>query len=112
MKVNGSQVDVDDFKDLTSSERVKNIIDVAEYYGYSGDRVRGGLVFCSRTEEAETLSELFNGIGKKESGRKYRTVALTGKIAKLLAGRRWRCLRRIRSMMVRFWITFYRRYFQ
>ena len=78
LKVNGSQVDVNDFKDLTSSERVKNIIDVAEYYGYSGDRVRG-LVFCSRTEEAETLSELFNGIDKKESGRKYRTVALTGK---------------------------------
>ena len=76
MKVNGSQVDVNDFKDLTSSERVKNIIDVAEYYGYSGDRVRG-LVFCSRTEEAETISELFNGIDKKESGRKYRTVALT-----------------------------------
>ena len=78
LKVNGSQVDVDDFKDLTSSERVKNIIDVAEYYGYSGDRVRG-LAFCSRTEEAETLSALFNDIDKKESGRKYRTVALTGK---------------------------------
>ena len=78
LKVNGSQVDVNDFKDLTSSERVKNIIDVAEYYGYSGDRVRG-LVFCSRTEEAETLSAMFNSIDKKNSGRKYRTLALTGK---------------------------------
>lgn len=78
LKVNGGQVDVGDFKDLTSEERVKNIIDVAEYYGYSGDRVRG-LVFCSGTDEAQALSALFNSIDKKNSGRKYRTVALTGK---------------------------------
>lgn len=78
LKVNGGQVDVGDFKDLTSEERVKNIIDVAEYYGYSGDRVRG-LVFCSGTDEAQALSALFNSIDKKNSGRRYRTVALTGK---------------------------------
>lgn len=77
LKVNGSQVDVNDFNDLTSGERVKNIIDVAEYYGFSGERVKG-LVFCSRRSEAETLSAMFNCIDKKNSGRKYRTVALTG----------------------------------
>lgn len=77
LKVNGSQVDVNDFNDLTSGERVKNIIDVAEYYGFSGERVKG-LVFCSRRAEAETLSAIFNCIDKKNSGRKYRTVALTG----------------------------------
>lgn len=77
LKVNGSQVDVNDFNDLTSGERVKNIIDVAEYYGFSGERVKG-LVFCSRRSEAETLSAMFNSIDKKNSGRKYRTVALTG----------------------------------
>lgn len=37
LKVNGTQVDVSDFNDLTSAERVKNIIDVAEYYGHSGE---------------------------------------------------------------------------
>ena len=78
LKVNGAQVDVDDFKDLTSTERVKNIIDVAEYYGYSGNRVRG-LVFCSTVDEAQMLSEIFNGMEKKGSGRKYRTLALSGK---------------------------------
>lgn len=77
LKVNGGQVDVNDFNDLTSGERVKNIIDVAEYYGFSGERVKG-LVFCSRRSEAETLSAMFNCIDKKNSGRKYRTVALTG----------------------------------
>lgn len=77
LKVNGSQVDVNDFNDLTSGERVKNIIDVAEYYGFSGERVKG-LVFCSRRSEAETLSAMFNSIDNKNSGRKYRTVALTG----------------------------------
>lgn len=77
LKVDGKPVDVEDFNDLTSVERVKNIIDVAEYYGYGGDRVRG-LVFCSRTAEAQRLSEMFNGIEKKGSGRMYRTLALTG----------------------------------
>lgn len=77
LKVDGRQVDVGDFSDLTSDERVKNIIDVAEYYGYSGDRVRG-LVFCSCVDEAQKLSSMFNCIDKKESGRKYRTLALSG----------------------------------
>ncbi len=77
LKVDGRQVDVGDFSDLTSEERVKNIVDVAEYYGYSGDRVRG-LVFCSSVDEAQKLSSMFNSIDKKESGRKYRTWALSG----------------------------------
>ena len=78
LKVNGTQVDVNDFNDLTSAERVKNIIDVAEYYGHSGDRVKG-LVFCSTVEEAQRLSDIFNGIEKKGSGRNYQTIALSGK---------------------------------
>ena len=59
-----------DFTLLTSDERVKHIIDKIEFYGYSGDRVKG-LIFCSRTDEAKELSELFNKRG-------YRTVALSG----------------------------------
>lgn len=59
-----------DMNHLDDDERVKNIIEKMEYYGYSGDRVKG-LVFCSRVDEAKKLSEKFNSRG-------YRTVALSG----------------------------------
>lgn len=58
------------FNLLVSDERVKYIIDNIEYYGYSGDRVKG-LVFCSSRNEAVKLAHRFNLIG-------YRSVALTG----------------------------------
>lgn len=47
-----------DFSQLVSDERVKHIIEQAEYYGYSGERVKG-LVFCSRVEESKELSNKF-----------------------------------------------------
>ena len=59
-----------DFNLLTGDERVRHIIEQAEYYGYSGDRVKG-LIFCSRIDESEELSQKFNALG-------YRTVALNG----------------------------------
>lgn len=59
-----------DFNQLTSDERVRHIIEQAEYYGYSGDRVKG-LIFCSRIDESEELSQKFNAVG-------YRTIALNG----------------------------------
>lgn len=59
-----------DFNLLTGDERVKHIIEQANYYGYSGDRVKG-LVFCSRIDESEELSAKFNAAG-------YRTIALNG----------------------------------
>ena len=59
------------FRHLTSDRRVKYILERAEYYGYSGDRVKG-LVFCSRKEEARELSEKFNATGR------YNTVMLSG----------------------------------
>lgn len=59
-----------DFNQLTSDERVRHIVEQAEYYGYSGDRVKG-LIFCSRIDESEELSKKFNAIG-------FRTVALNG----------------------------------
>lgn len=55
---------------LVTEERVNHIIEKIEYYGFSGDKVKG-LMFCSRKEEVETLSLLLNEKG-------YRTVALTG----------------------------------
>lgn len=59
-----------DFNQLTSDERVHHIIEQAEYYGYSGDRVKG-LIFCSRIDESEELSQKFNAAG-------YRTLSLNG----------------------------------
>lgn len=58
------------FSDLISQDRVQHIIDKVEYYGCSGDKVRG-LMFCSSKREARELSNLLNQRG-------YRTKALTG----------------------------------
>ncbi len=62
--------DKTEFSKLTSDERVRNIIEKIEYYGYSGDRVKG-LIFCSGKHEAVALSSKFNDCG-------YRTCALLG----------------------------------
>lgn len=58
------------FTDLIAEDRVNHIIEKIEYYGYSGDHVKG-LMFCSSKQEARSLSLLLNHRG-------YRTVALTG----------------------------------
>lgn len=58
------------FSQLVNDQRVMNIIEQAEYYGYSGERVKG-LIFCSRIDESEELSARFNEAG-------YRTIALNG----------------------------------
>lgn len=58
------------FNRLISDQRVKYVLEQIEYYGYSGNRVKG-LIFCSSKREARVLSDKFN-----ENG--YRTVALTG----------------------------------
>lgn len=58
------------FNRLVSDIRVEYVIEKANYYGYSGERVKG-LVFCSRKEEAKELSSKFNQRG-------YRTAVLTG----------------------------------
>lgn len=60
----------EEFNQLTSDERVRHVIEQSEYYGYSGDRVRG-LIFCSRVKVCEELSRKFNALG-------YRTIALSG----------------------------------
>lgn len=58
------------FNRLVCDERADYIIKYAQYYGYSGERVKG-LIFCSRKEEARQLSQKFNERG-------FRTEALTG----------------------------------
>ncbi len=60
----------EEFNKLVCDERVKHVIEQSNYYGYSGDRVKG-LIFCSRNRECKELSKKFNELG-------YRTVALSG----------------------------------
>lgn len=64
------KLDAKDFNQLVSDARVRHIIEQVKYFGYSGDRVKG-LIFCSRIDESEELSEKFNKLG-------YRTKALNG----------------------------------
>ncbi|MDB9924131.1 DEAD/DEAH box helicase family protein, partial [Planktomarina sp.] len=59
-----------DFNQLISEERVKHIIKTLDEYG-TDDGIRRGLIFCSRVEEAEALSNEFNQRG-------FRTRALSG----------------------------------
>ena len=65
-----SEEKVENFRYLTSEERVENVMKQAEYFGYSGDRVKG-LIFCSRIDEAKELSKKFNAKG-------WRTLVLSG----------------------------------
>ncbi len=67
---------VSNFTNLVSDARVDYVIEKAEYFGHSGDRVKG-LIFCSRKDEAYQLSQKFNQKRKKD-GTFYRTEALTG----------------------------------
>ncbi|WP_432646593.1 DEAD/DEAH box helicase [Mitsuokella sp.] len=59
------------FQKLTGESRVEHIIREAEFYGFSGSRVKG-LIFCSTNREAEILSQKFNEHG-------LRTLSLSGK---------------------------------
>ncbi len=68
-----------DFSVLTSDERVKHIINEADY-GYSGDKVKG-LIFCSSIKETED-SEKFNHMINPSTGQKFRTIALNGSASK------------------------------
>ncbi|MGY4690795.1 DUF3427 domain-containing protein [Salibacterium sp. K-3] len=62
--------DTTSLTDLVTEERVQHLMEKINYYGWSGDYVRG-LIFCSQKEEAHHLSAAMNDKG-------YRTVALTG----------------------------------
>lgn len=61
---------VENFRYLTSDERVLNVMKQAEFFGHSGERVKG-LIFCSRIDEAKELSAKFNEKG-------WRTLVLSG----------------------------------
>ena len=57
-----SEENVENFRYLTSDERVLNVMKQAKFFGHSGDRVKG-LIFCSRIDEAKELSIKFNEKG-------------------------------------------------
>lgn len=66
-----------DFSMLTSDERVRHIIQQVNYYGYSGEKVKG-LIFCSSIKETQELSHKFNNIVNPDTGKYFRTIALNG----------------------------------
>ena len=69
--VNGNPLDDKaDFNLLTKDERVERIIEKIKFYGTDDGTIRG-LIFCSRKDEAKSLSKKFNEKG-------YRTICLTG----------------------------------
>lgn len=67
---NTKEEQLKNFRYLTSDERVRYVMNQADYYGYSGERVKG-LIFCSRIDEAKELSAKFNQRG-------WRTRVLSG----------------------------------
>lgn len=67
---NSKEEKLENFKYLTSDERVKYVMEQAAYFGHCGERVKG-LIFCSGIEEAKVLSGKFNERG-------LRTIALSG----------------------------------
>lgn len=88
IEINGQVFDdssgVRSFTNLVCDERVDYIISKAEYYGYSGERVKG-LIFCSRKEEAIELSRKFNYRG-------YHTEFLCGEDSQ---AKRENCIERL-----------------
>lgn len=77
LSIVGDDKDNRDFSMLTSDERVKHIIQQANYYGYSGEKVKG-LIFCSSIKETQELSYKFNNIVNPVTGEYFRTIALNG----------------------------------
>ncbi|MBF0710653.1 DEAD/DEAH box helicase [Gemella sp. GL1.1] len=71
ISIDGKLLDENEsFDRLVSEERLRHIINKVDYYGYSGDKVRG-LIFCSSKREAYRLSEQLNKYS-------YKTQALSG----------------------------------
>lgn len=77
IKVNGEPLQEEAaFNDLTDEERVEKIIEKSEYYGFSGERVKG-LIFCSHVDEAKILSQKLNK-KRKDHLRNWHTAYVTG----------------------------------
>ncbi len=87
LTINGEDVDEKtEFNKLVCNERVDKIISVAREYGCDRGRIKG-LIFCSRKEEAHTLSKEFNDRG-------FDTIALDGSSSEEL---REECIKKLES---------------
>lgn len=64
------ETDLRVFNRLTSDSRVEYVLKQMDYYGFSGERVKG-LIFCSSRKEAAVFSHKFNERG-------FSTLVLTG----------------------------------
>lgn len=69
-EISDEKSELRNFSYLISDQRVQYILEQANYYGHSGERVKG-LVFCSSKKEAKELSTKFNAKG-------YYTTVLAG----------------------------------
>ncbi|XBH22651.1 DEAD/DEAH box helicase [Jonesiaceae bacterium BS-20] len=67
--------DTADLGKLVSNERIEYVLQAIKKYGHAGRPVKG-LIFCSRTEEAQAISAELNV--RTLHGKLLRTVALTG----------------------------------
>jgi superfamily II DNA or RNA helicase/HKD family nuclease len=76
-QINARKMTEREFNFLTDDERVRHIVEQANYFGYCGDKVKG-LIFCSRIDESVELSNKFNKIRNPETGECYRTIAING----------------------------------
>ena len=64
IEINGQLIDETiNITNLTSDERVKHILQKIDFYGVSGDKVKG-LIFCSSKQEAHELALKLNQNGK------------------------------------------------
>ena len=61
-EVISKETELKNFNYLISEQRVNHILEQANYYGYSGDRVKG-IVFCSGKREARDLAQQFRKKG-------------------------------------------------
>ena len=60
----GLDDDTNSFNDIVSDERAKHIIKMSDYYGYSGDYLKG-LIFVPKRKFGFELMDKLNALGKK-----------------------------------------------
>ena len=64
LDIGGNDLEYNDFNNIVTEERVNHIIEKSNYYGYSGERVKG-LIFVSRNDFAQELEKALNNKGLK-----------------------------------------------
>ncbi|UEX90310.1 DUF3427 domain-containing protein [Staphylococcus ratti] len=86
--------DTNSLQKLTSDERLKHVLDRIDYYGYSGEALKG-LIFVSRKDEAHELARKLTELGLP-------TVALTGEDKQV---RRLEVIQQLKEGLINYIIT-------